>query len=386
MTSNIKPESIGTRLLHVTNAGQVGKEDPVFQQGKKTVGNEWEEWDIGGDKMNISDKITEKEAKVDGTTGMEEGEETERSEKEMNGAGGSESAETANERKGPEVTREEGGEGVEVQEKEAEEKDEKGGTEAIEEHIEDLMENYRRLGLTESLQHLMTMYPCLNMTDILEDAMSDDKENMGANKGQIINGMAVIGHSTPVMHSLALDVYGDYEINTENNPLLPQAPVHKYKLPSPVSGKIDPTPVLQFVVTEVDSGHEKLIDTISEGPKSPNQEVVRQHSSQMTASAMFGVVVGTVLLSWLLIGPTMCLVWRWHKKRNEKKSILLQRADHASMDGSIAEALVMSELGKYQSGKGVRRQNREDLERALMKDKYEMQTFPSKTTLESQIM
>lgn len=100
----------------------------------------------------------------------------------------------------------------------------------------------------------------------------------------------------------------------------------------------------------------------------------------MTASATFGVVVGTILLSWLIVGPALCLAWRWNEKRRENKKIFLQRPHlHGSVDEGINDAMVMSELGKA----SPRRQKLSDVEASLARNRSELQSFPTTTTMSS---
>ena len=119
----------------------------------------------------------------------------------------------------------------------------------------------------------------------------------------------------------------------------------------------------------------------------------------MTASATLGVVVGTVILSWLLVGPAVCLAWRWNQRRRDRGKILLQRPHlRGSVDEGIMDAIVLSELGKagHKGGKGggrgksssssARRQTGVDVQASLARNRSELQSFPTTTTLESRVI
>nr|KAG5701473.1 hypothetical protein BaRGS_000869 [Batillaria attramentaria] len=265
---------------------------------------------------------------------------------------------------------------------------EAGGVEAFQEKLEDLIEYYRREGMTASIQALMTRFPDVNMTDILIEDLGEaaegqeGSENMiqGSEQGFVDGGKA---GKYAVMQSIVPNMYADYEVFVDGKPLSSKA---RYSPQQPGTG-INPTRVSApgSPNTLAQGGQAQLVAGSNPGPFSPGRQVSR-HSTGMTASATFGVVVGTVLLSWLIVGPAVCVAWRWNERRREGKKILLQRADRGSVDEGIMDAMVMSELGKQSHKKGARRQTEDDVEASLARNRSELQSFPTTTTLESQVM
>jgi hypothetical protein len=49
-----------------------------------------------------------------------------------------------------------------------------------------------------------------------------------------------------------------------------------------------------------------------------------RHPIEMNATATVGVLFGVLLLSWLVLGPAVCLAWRWNERRREKKKMLFR--------------------------------------------------------------
>lgn len=166
---------------------------------------------------------------------------------------------------------------------------------------------------------------------------------------------------------------------------------------------INPTPVvLRPKTANTEGGQARLFDSgvsgggggggQNVGPYNPDRVV--RHSTEMTASATLGVVVGTIIISWLIVGPAVCLAWRWNEKRRDRNKILLQRPQlHGSVDEGIMDAMVMSELGKAggkkrgsSSSSSARRQREADVEASLARNRSELESFPTTSTLESRVI
>ena len=271
------------------------------------------------------------------------------------------------------------------------------------------MERYRQQGLTASLEALQTMYPGVNMTDILMEDLGEEAGEMEGGENELQGseggGGGKYGEGHPGKYhpyqSLASDYYGDYEVDFLGQPKAS----YRY-VPAPpadVGNMINPTPVvLRPKTANTEGGQARLFDSgVSGGGGGGGQNVgpynperVVRHSTEMTASATLGVVVGTIIISWLIVGPAVCLAWRWNEKRRDRNKILLQRPQlHGSVDEGIMDAMVMSELGKAggkkrgsSSSAAARRQREADVEASLARNRSELESFPTTSTLESRVI
>ncbi|XP_046332869.2 uncharacterized protein LOC124115794 [Haliotis rufescens] len=68
----------------------------------------------------------------------------------------------------------------------------------------------------------------------------------------------------------------------------------------------------------------------------------------MSVSATFGIVVGSIIGFWLVMGPLVCLLMkvRDHHKEKQKRFMLAPRHGKDKSDNGIMEAMIMTELGK----------------------------------------
>ena len=281
------------------------------------------------------------------------------------------------------------------------------------------------------MEALHTLYPGVNITDILLEDLGEEAE---AGEGQEHEHEGLQGseggpggggryayspHHYDPLQSLPPDAYGDYEVDFLGQPKASYRYVPGRPNPAGQGNviNIDPTPVLKPKTPNTEGGQARLFDTgggagaggggagggggASSGRKNAgpfNPDRVVRHPTGMTASATLGVVVGTVILSWLLVGPTVCQAWRWNHRRRDRGKILLQRPHlRGSVDEGIMDAIVLSELGKagHKGGKGggrgkssssARRQTGEDVQASLARNRSELQSFPTTTTLESRVI
>ncbi|PVD32674.1 hypothetical protein C0Q70_08119 [Pomacea canaliculata] len=279
------------------------------------------------------------------------------------------------------------GQEEESEKEEGEAGEKETGNEALEEQIEDLMEQYMLRGQNDSLAQLMTMYPGLNMSAILADAKANGEEDevegsehMGRGvhpHGPLLQGLAT--------QSLAPNGYGDYVIITHHDPTPPASEaatpdiIRHHTVPptdhAPRLTDIAPTPVQHQHSPQTEGGAAQLVADRGSAPSGGlhgNQGEPSPGTVGLTTSGTVGVVLGTVVLSWLLVGPGLCLAWRWGQRRQERKKICLQRAQTGSVDEGILEAMVSSELGRRD-----RRQTSEDVQKAMTQDPQVLQSFPT---------
>ena len=336
---------------------------------------------------------------------------------------------------------------------------EDGMQETLMDDIDDLMEMQRWLNLSDVMLELQSKYPNINFANLPKEEDREIETENEAAENEIDGFRQHIGTwSKPLRieeKPIKPFVVNEYDRNAANKrPLpiqyqyLPTKRDHGKNNPhNPTGGLSHPTgemlPVKPLVVNEYDRNaaskrplpiqYQYLPTKQDHGKNNPHnptgdlshptgemlpvksETMARMDSGPfrkdgqrpqiqhgLTTSATIGIVVGTIILSWIIIGPILCLASHCIANRQTKKKrhlLPMPRAStSASMDEGIVEALVFGELATapckpldgdlpydretQHSGRAWSRDDREEeLQRSLMeKGCVELKELPATRT------